>query len=314
MQRSLRILTLLLLATALATSSAFACLNPIGRSAVGDWIYVEGVGPQDFHKALTTHEGKAHWLNILTQLKLERVHSRAQRVENTTNTAVAMLHLGMVKGAIRLLEKLEQTDPGLYYTAANLGTAYELNGENERALEWIKKGIDRNADAHNGTEWLHVKILEAKLALEKDPEWLRHNSVIGMHRLNDEQLLLGGPVAIGNYGHGIDLKEVESALIYQLHERLEFIKPPDRVVANLLFDLSRTLARTRGPEHAAVIKSFAQTYGPDLMPWQATDINLPAIDLPPPPAPMTAYWIGGIVLFVVSLALMMVVLKRRRLS
>jgi len=49
----------------------------------------------------------------------------------------------------------------------DLGTAYELAGKNEPALRWIREGLRRNPNSHKGTEWLHVKILEAKIEQEK---------------------------------------------------------------------------------------------------------------------------------------------------
>lgn len=270
-------------------STVFACINEIGRSTIGEGIYVEQLTPEEFLKALNTHEDKTYWKGVLRDLK--HIDGRFSEIENRNNSAVALLHLGRITEAIKILERIEKQKPGLYYTATNLGTAYELNGENRKALKWIKEGITRNADAHNGSEWLHVKILEAKLALENDPNWLTSNSVIGIHRVPNKQLLLG-PVTTGNLGHGIDLKQVEAALIYQLHERLEFIRPPEGVVANLLFDLSRTLALTRGPEHGRIIGEFALTYGPDLMPWSASEPALPAATVPPSLS-NTRYWVGG---------------------
>ena len=59
---------------------------------------------------------------------------------------------------------LERRYPGHHETAANLGTALELAGHDAPALQWIRIGIRRNADEHYGSEWLHVRILEAKIA------------------------------------------------------------------------------------------------------------------------------------------------------
>lgn len=303
-----RVCVLLLL---LVTSPVFACLNEIGSSTVSEGIYVEKLSPEEFLTAMLSHPGKTYWLGVLGELKVEDIRSRAyDKFTNRNNTAVAMLHVGMVGQAIKILEGLERTDPGSYYTAANLGTAYELNGENEKALKWIKEGITRDPDAHNGSEWLHVKILEAKIALERDPNWLTSNSVIGLHKLSEEQLIR--PVATGNKGQAIDLKEVEAAIVYQLHERLEFIKPPEKVVASLLYDLSRIHAQRRETEHAAVIRAFAETYGPDLLPWQVPDPALPAVELPPAPS-MTPYWLAGaLALLVVLIAGTLILWIRRR--
>ena len=292
-----------------SVSTVPACINEIGRSTVSEGIFVEKLTPEEFLQALNTHQDKTYWKGVLRDLK--HIDGRFSEIENRNNSAVALLHLGKVIEAIKILERIEKEKPGLYYTATNLGTAYELNGENIKALKWIKEGITRNADAHNGSEWLHVKILEAKLALENDPNWLANNSVTGINRIPSEQLLSGGPVTTGNLGQGIDLKQVEAALIYQLHERLEFIKPPEGVVANLLFDLSRLLAVTRGIDHARIIGEFALAYGPDLTPWTAHEPALPAVALPQPLS-ASRYRIGGSSMLVAFVVTIVFLLWRRR--
>ena len=47
--------------------------------------------------------------------------------------------------------------PNEYVVIANLGTTYELMGNNEKALEYIKKGMKLNPRSHNGSEWIHVE-------------------------------------------------------------------------------------------------------------------------------------------------------------
>ena len=58
------------------------------------------------------------------------------------------------------------------------GSSVQHIGDNEQALHWISEGIRLNKDSHWGTEWLHVKILEAKIAAAKDPEWIKTHSVL----------------------------------------------------------------------------------------------------------------------------------------
>lgn len=169
---------------------------------------------------------------------------------------------GEIKKAISVLERAEQHYPGAYATAANLGTAYELNGENVKALEWIKESLRRNDRAHQGTEWLHVKILEAKIALEREPQWLRTNSVLGIKYDTAGKPLMPERVLADHTGQPKTAQEVEEALIYQLHERLEFVSRPDPIVADLLFELGNLLAVTRTVEHAAVIYELALSYNP----------------------------------------------------
>lgn len=295
-------------------STGLSCINPIGRSSVSEPISIAEYTPEEVVEQLSDHVGSEYWVKVLADLKIDG-GKRSGPIEYKMNTAVALLHLGMVQQAIGILEQLERTKPGLYHTAANLGTAYELNGENAKALKWISEGINRDPYAHHGSEWLHVRILEAKLALEKDPNWLSRNSVLGLEKIADEKALKTGPVASGNRGKPIDLSDVEDALIYQLHERLEFIKPPEAVVANLLFDLSRIFAHTRSSGHAEAMRTFAQTYGPDLMPWAVPDPGPPAVQVPPPPpvTPSSYYLlIPGSILVVVAAVVAIIFIGRKR--
>jgi tetratricopeptide (TPR) repeat protein len=172
------LIILFFLMISLTASRADACLNPIGRFQVGKRIKVDGVSAQDFARDFVSHEDRKYWEKV--KADIERRKKAYPYIDNRNNLAVALIHLGDVKNAIAILEELETKTPGQYVTAANLGTAYELNGENQKALDWIKQGINRKSESHYGTEWLHVKILETKLAMEKDANWLNNHSVLEM--------------------------------------------------------------------------------------------------------------------------------------
>lgn len=148
--------------------------------------------------------------------------SYARRIDYT----VALIRLGRAGDAIVELEAIEQAFPGQYATAANLGTAYELTGKLAEALTWITRGIERNPGSHEGTEWLHVAILKAKLKLQADPAWLAEHSVL------DEA---GTRSA----------SDVVLAIEYQLNERLVFVQPEDAVVCDLFYQAARRLDATQ---------------------------------------------------------------------
>lgn len=147
---------------------------------------------------------------------LNRTYGR--RIDYT----VALIRLGRAAEAIVELEAIEQAFPGQYATAANLGTAYELEGRLADALTWITRGIERNPDSHEGTEWLHVAILKAKQKLAADPAWLAQHSVL------DEA---GTRPA----------SEVVLAIEYQLNERLVFVQPEDATVCDLFYQAASRL-------------------------------------------------------------------------
>ena len=168
--------------------------------------------------------------------------------------AVALMYIGRSKEAVELLRQLEKERLGEYFVAANLGTAYELSGNNEEALRWINEGIRRNPDSHEGTEWLHSKILEAKIAQQKDADYFKKHSVL---ELRPEGI--GQEIAIGNTK--LSVKELKEAIQHQLAERLQFVKPPDASIASLLFDYAAIEAATRTLESAKGLLKMAAEYG-----------------------------------------------------
>ena len=203
-------------------------------------------GPRLSSEALTRSESVERqifanhdedWPDRALRLRAELDRGGDFRVKN--DLAVALAHAGNASQAVILFEEIERDQPGLYNTAANLGTAYELAGDNVKALTWIRRGIERNGNAHGGTEWLHVRILEVKLALEKNPRFLAERSILGFSI--DEP-----PESVdirGNRGEKLNVDRIKDALIYQLHERVQFVNRPDAVVGLLLYDLGRLIAR-----------------------------------------------------------------------
>jgi hypothetical protein len=180
--------------------------------------------------------------------------STSTNFNNRSDYAVSLIFLGKTKEAVELLQSLEQERLGAYFVAANLGTAQELLGNNEDALHWIREGILRNPESHQGTEWLHAKILEAKIAAQKDPDYFRKHSVLEL----DPQRVIDGIVIDGQR---LSPKKVEIAIEYQLEERLKFVKPPDPAVASLLFDYAAIDAATGVLESAKGVLKMAVEYG-----------------------------------------------------
>ena len=129
------------------------------------------------------------------------------------------------------------------------------------ALQWIRIGIQRNAAEHEGTEWLHARILEANIELKRDPRYLETRSVAGVRF--DSAVLPALPATYprGNDGRPVSAYALNMALSYQLHERMMFVKPKDAVVANLLMDWA-TLNLAGGPvENAEALYPLAERYG-----------------------------------------------------
>jgi hypothetical protein len=211
------------------STPAWACLND----------YFPNSQAMERSRTLATHLQEHHegepWQTRRDRLRKELAAGGDYRVKNDLATSLA--HTGAAAESVKLLEEIEAEKPGLYRTASNLGTALELAGDDRKALEWIRRGIELDAEAHGGTEWLHARILEAKLALAGDPQWLETHAILGTREGGEVHLS-----ATGNRGEPLSMDQVKTALIYQLHERLQFVPPPDAIVADLLLTLAQLVA------------------------------------------------------------------------
>ncbi len=164
--------------------------------------------------------------------------------DTQSDIAVNLGYLGRYADALEILVRLQKANPDHYTIAANLGTTYELLGKNELALQFIKKGIQLNPDSHDGSEWVHVKILEAKLKMASQPGWIYKNRVLGT-------------------GVTFDSKESETLddkiwdVEYQLQERIPFTPFPDALLANVFDELGDLYATQQSVELAYVAYDFA---------------------------------------------------------
>lgn len=153
----------------------------------------------------------------------------APTLENTNDLAVARILTGKTEEGIQLLRELEKRQPGNAKVAANLGTALELTGSDAEALLWIRESVRRDPSEHQSSEWVHVKILEAKLALQRESNWLRTHSVVGWREgeqlLADERGLVRSPM------------DLRAPIAYQLNERTQFVSAPDAIVGDLYLTL-----------------------------------------------------------------------------
>ncbi len=218
----IKIIVLLALFVKLSLCEIYAC----------GWFYTLDVNGKEVVKGHTEnlhlfrHFSKEETLESLKSM--EYVLPRDYNYKAHSNYALLLSQIGKVKEALEILERLNQEHPNEYILMANLGTLYELNGKNQEALHWIQKAIQKKPDSHYGSEWIHVKILEAKLNIQKDVNWLKNNHVIDVSRFKVKPLTEN------------DLKELaklEEHLNYQLHERVPYTPSPDPIVFQLLMDL-----------------------------------------------------------------------------
>jgi hypothetical protein len=172
--------------------------------------------------------------------------------------AARLIRHGASAKAVEILEAVERRHPGEYIVASNLGTAYELSGDLAKAHRWIGEGMRRNPESHEGTEWLHLRILEARQALARNPRWLNTNSVTGLDFGIEAQPRK--PEQWPKDSGGAD--GVIKALVYQLHERMAFVPAPDPLVGSLIAELGVLFMLYRTVDLAIPVFQLALTYRP----------------------------------------------------
>lgn len=238
-----------LLVFALAATSAYPCVQNLGDLVKPVKVDPNKLSAAELRHYLTTHP-PINW-----KARKEAL-SQSNTAADRNDYAVALMHLGRAREAVAVLEKLEQTNPGRYATAANLGTAYELAGDNVKAYQWIREGIRRDPNAHEGSEWLHALILEMKIAGSISAT----DSVLGLHMGEDAVPSKPFQYPRGNTGKPLDAAAVKRSIAFQLHERLQFVQAPEPIVGDILFDYANLLLLEKQYASAADLYELAIRY------------------------------------------------------
>lgn len=160
------------------------------------------------------------------KFELDSLYRKTKDVDYLSDKGYILILEKKYDEALTLYLKIEKLKPNRYSTASNMGTLYELKGNNVEALKWINKSIAINPKSHNGSEWLHSRILEAKIngAKYQTAKFL----------LNAD---FGKEIKPTSKLDTIQLNKLDKSLNYQLNERISFIKPKDNIIAILLFEL-----------------------------------------------------------------------------
>ena len=227
-------------------NNGYACLNgEVKELKDGTVIYEDRDGNVPY--------GHMFYSDEIFQKALKRfdsLYKDTKDLDYLSDQGLLLILLKRYQEAINLYLVIERIKPNRYSTASNLGTAYELIGQNENALKWIQKAVAINPRSHNHSEWIHVKILEAKIKGEQF-----YNTAFLLNTDFGSDLL---PKSTLNKNK---LKKLSNALYYQLNERVSFVKPKEKIVAQLLFDLGN-VAFLLGNFHDAVTNyELAKQYG-----------------------------------------------------
>lgn len=227
----MKIFTLLVIISAAFT--AHTCGNEYGHNLNGERIFTRYFYLSQYHRTFNKETIKA-------QLRRAKAKPDAQtNFKTQSNIALYHMKLGHVDSALNILEALNIKYPKEYIIIANLGTAYELDGQLKKALEFIKKGYEINPASHLGSEWIHIKILEAKIKEKQSPGWLRKHPIIEIDDLFKET---AARPHIFRDNH----------LEFQIRTRVAFTPAPNKVMANLLETLAKYNEKHGSYENAII--------------------------------------------------------------
>ncbi len=209
----------------------FSCVNEYRTRLSGEIRYQEPL------------DGRVYtWHPDTTKLRMQanaylKHYQETDSIIYLSNYGAKLIWLGEYELAKTIFLGIEKNYPNQYATASNLGTIYELLGVNDSALVWIRRGIALNPDSHQGSEWIHEKILNFKNSAEKDYS----KSILGLDF---------GTEDLPKNKRGYDLKALEQSLEIQLRSRHYFIPDSNRIIGNLYFDLGNVYALNHDVETA----------------------------------------------------------------
>ena len=227
------------------STNIFGCLN--GETKIlknGIYIYEDD---DDF-----IPNGHSFYVDNYSKLvlELENLYKKTKDLDYLSDVGYVMIIQKKYKEALEIYLKIEKIEPNRYSTASNIGTIYELLGENIEALKWIKKSIKINSKSHKESEWLHVKILEVKIN--------KQENITSTSFLNTD---FGTEIKPKSNFSKSEILKMIKAIYYQLNERVTFIKPKDYIIAKLLFELGNLLILNNNYEEAIENYKKAIEYG-----------------------------------------------------
>jgi tetratricopeptide (TPR) repeat protein len=174
--------------------------------------------------------------------------------EDSSDIAIHYSHLLRFEDALALMQKIHRGHRNEYGVVANLGTMYELNGELDSAYFYIKRSIELNEEAHEGSEWVHLKILEAKMNMRDDPNWLFSNDVLGLklQRINNDE---------EDNGHLIEDEAYD--VLWQMRERIPFTSEIDLLMAKIFMEVGKSYEQNVSLADGYVCYQIGMFYDPN---------------------------------------------------
>jgi tetratricopeptide (TPR) repeat protein len=200
---------LLFLFLTLFAARGFACLN---------YYVVDSSGHRNIHDDYPPSNIFIHTKYDIEDLRVTELKvlsaPASEKYKYISNYCATLIKLGRHRESIPILENLLKDRPYEYEMNANLAVAYELNGEIDKALIFLKKSISINPESHNESEWFHQRILEAAINLKKTNT--NPQTILVLHLQNDTSKIIGLQIS------------------YQLKERIPLTKAPNNLLSKVI--------------------------------------------------------------------------------
>lgn len=225
----------------LAALYGFACLNEHHVSKYGKES-VDGFTMYEMH--FYKQHNQTQLEQYIKNLQKENPVKESDILANKNSIAVSYIKLGRLEDAEKILNSLFKKYPSDYSVVINLGTLYELQGKNQKALEFIKKAVALNPESHGGSEWFHIRVLEYKLKNSSESNIARED-ILKIGSLNKTASAIAHEIK------------------YQLEERIPFTTAPNLMMAKILQEYAGFLADSISLQGAWVIYEMGMDYDPD---------------------------------------------------
>ena len=92
--------------------------------------------------------------------------------DESADLGAIYVRLGEVGKALEVLQPAQRAHPENFRLNANLGTAWQLNGDLEQAMATLQQAVRLAPDKHRKAEELHLKLVRARARLPRDTEKL----------------------------------------------------------------------------------------------------------------------------------------------
>ncbi len=176
--------------------------------------------------------------------------------------------------AIKILLEESKIKGDAYEISANLAVAFELSGDLQKSIEWQEKALKIDPDSHGGTDWLHLLLLEIKLAKLNKLKNINFKSILK----SNKQDKIDGSIKSVNFPISKRIKNVSNndiyfAIDYQLSERLFFIKEKDDEVSELFNIISYYEFNSKLAEESLILKELSKHYATTATPELDKDIS-----------------------------------------